>query len=211
MLSALQVATPPAIEPVTVAMAKLHTRIDHDADDTLVEVYIAAARAWAENYLARVLITQDLLWTVSQEPPPGGWPLIGVPVTLLVPPLWFSPDLLWRRPFTLPRQPVQSVQSVTLGRPGAADQVLDPARYGLSLPNGQLQLFGAAGFTPQGSLSVAFRAGYGDTADAVPKPIVQAILLMTAFLYERRGDDEGTAPPAAEMLLTPYRLVTFGG
>jgi hypothetical protein len=45
----------------------------------------------------------------------------------------------------------------------------------------------------------------------VPAPIVNAILLTAAALYEHRGDDDGDLPRAAEALLTPYRLVTFGG
>ena len=210
MISALQVVSPPAVEPVTVDFAKQHTRIDHDDDDDLVGLYITTARTIAEQYLGRVLITQTLSWTVAQEAPPGGWPMANIPTMLLVFPQWITPDMLGRHALFLPRQPVRSISSVSLGHWTGEDTALTSQQYGFNLATGQLRLFGVPGLSPGGHLNVEFVAGYGAPAD-VPAPIVNAILLMTAALYESRGDDDGTLPRAAEALLTPYRLVTFGG
>ena len=61
MLSTVQVVSPPAIEPVSLDLARQHCRIDSNADDSLIQVYITAARTMAEAYLSRALITQTLL------------------------------------------------------------------------------------------------------------------------------------------------------
>lgn len=65
---------------------------------------------------------------------------------------------------------------------------------------------------PQQSMIIDYTAGYDDgDPDAVPTPIRHAILLLTAWLYEQRGDVSSEMPAAATMLLQPYRLWTFAG
>lgn len=212
MLSALQVLKPPAQEPVSVALVKRHLRLDHDADDDLLPTYIAAARAMAENYLARALITQQLLWTLAATPPANGWPVVGVPANLFVYPQWFNLSLLWQRPLMLPRQPVISVDAVSVtGQIGQPATALDPSQFGADIASAQLQVFGSAGVQPNGAVQVTFTAGYGPTPASVPPPIVSAILMTAANLYERRGDEDGGEMSQTVMaLLTPYRLVSFG-
>ena len=41
----------------------------------------------------------------------------------------------------------------------------------------------------------------------MPQPILDAIKLLTGFLYENRGDVPAEMPKAAEWLLDPYRLM----
>lgn len=210
MISALQVVTPPAVEPVTVDFARRHMRIDNDGDDDLLGFYLASARASAETYLARALITQTLRWTIAEASPNGGWPLASLPVTLLVFPQWVTPGMLGRGALNLPRLPAQSIVSATLADQAGNDTSLDPSALTANLGTGQLRLAGVSGLAPGGSLAIEYVAGYGDAPADVPVPIVNAILLAATALYEHRGDDDGEMPKAAEALLTPYRLVTFG-
>ena len=50
--------TPPAVEPITVADAKLWLKVDNEADDALIEVLISAAREYCEHYCNRAFIRQ---------------------------------------------------------------------------------------------------------------------------------------------------------
>jgi uncharacterized phiE125 gp8 family phage protein len=59
---------------------------------------------------------------------------------------------------------------------------------------------------------IDYTAGYDDAdPEAVPTPIRHAILLLTAFLYEQRGDAAAELPDAAARLMDPYRLWSFAG
>lgn len=210
MYAALRVITPPATEPVSLDLARQHCRIDADYDDALVELYVTSARMWAEAFLNRALFTQKLQYAVTWAPPPTATPL--VPQSLIVFPLNWPP--LVKRPIELPRAPAQSVEQITWG-PLDNMQIADPDDYDLNLGvepgyvSVKPQLLPRI---PQQSMLIDFTAGYDDgDPDAVPAPIRHGILLLTAFLYEQRGDVEGAMPAFARNLMQPYRLWTFAG
>jgi uncharacterized phiE125 gp8 family phage protein len=58
----LEQTTPPTDLPVTVDETKAFLRIDHTAEDALIESLVAAARDVVENYLRRSVCTQT--WTL---------------------------------------------------------------------------------------------------------------------------------------------------
>lgn len=58
MPASLQVEVPPLVEPVSLATAKAHLRVSITNDDTLIGVYIQAARELVETYLARSLVNK---------------------------------------------------------------------------------------------------------------------------------------------------------
>ena len=64
----LNLITPPAVEPVTLADAKAHLKVDTTDDDALITALITAARARAEWHTGRALITQS--WTLWLD----AWP-----------------------------------------------------------------------------------------------------------------------------------------
>lgn len=210
MYASLRVLTPPASEPVSIDLARQHCRVDADYDDTLLGMYVTSARMWAEAFLNRALFTQQLQYSVTWAPPPTATPL--VPQSLIVFPLNWPP--LVKRPIELPRAPTQSVQQITWG-PLDDMQVADLDDYTLNLNvepgyvsvNPQLlpQI-------PQQSMVIDYTCGYADAdPTAIPTPILHGILLLTAFLYEQRGDVGADMPAFARNLMQPYRLWTFAG
>lgn len=211
MFSSLSTVTGPVVEPITVAFAKQHTRIDNDADDNLVAVYITAARTWAEMYLGRVLVAQQLIWTLAVDQIPNGYPQLSMPLTLLVLPQWFNWQLWRNTPIELPRQPVISVDGVAYGQWGAPDVVLAAGTdYDADVASARIWINPGSIVLPNDHLAITFTAGYSADASLVPMPMQIAIAMMTAFLYEQRGDAGGEPPPAATMLLVPYRQITVG-
>jgi hypothetical protein len=64
----LQIVTPPIVEPVTLAFAKQHLRVDFTDDDTLITAYITAARQYCEKYTRRAFFTQSWLRTLDYFP-----------------------------------------------------------------------------------------------------------------------------------------------
>jgi len=176
----LQLITPPASEPVTLADAKAYLKIDGSDEDALVTSLITASRARAEWHSGRALVTQS--WCLRLD----AWP--GV--------------------VEIPLPPLQTVTSIATTTIDGIRSVIDPALYHVDsaseparvcLPTRPLRLAG------RDCLEIAFTAGYGD-ATAVPQAIRQAILEITAELYAHRGDDAVPLGRAGQVLLAPYRI-----
>jgi hypothetical protein len=70
MIGNISVRTGAGAEPISLAEAKLHCRVDSDitADDPLITGLIAAARAHVENVTSRYLVTQGLRATFPHFP-----------------------------------------------------------------------------------------------------------------------------------------------
>ena len=213
MSSALVVLEPPAIEPVSIGLLKQHLRLDTDDDDELLPVYLSSARSWVEAMLGRALITQTLQWTFARR---RGFGSYGpTPFLPLVFPGGGATGMACdvHRPIELPRSPVQLVTSVTAVSHDGTPMVLDPSQYRVdtTLQPARLRLLPGAVDDPVEHVQVVFTAGYGEAAVRIPVPIIHAVLLLAAFVYENRGDAGGDMPPAAAALLAPYRIITFGG
>jgi len=58
-----------------------------------------------------------------------------------------------------------------------------------------------------GSVTVEFKAGYGDTPEMVPADLRHAVLWLVAHMYENRGDDasKSVIPPTVDRVLNRYR------
>jgi len=183
----VRVITAPAEEPVSVATAKLHLRVDNSADDTLIGTLITAARVKGEAAARRAFITQTLEATFDD------WPSSCHAGGLL----------------PLPRPPLQSVTSVKyIDSDGVErtwtdfqiDARSEPGRvYFVSLP-GETLFF-------SGAITVRYVAGWGNAA-ACPEPIKQAILSAVAYWYEVR-DATGQLPAPALGIFRSYRANWF--
>ncbi|MGJ8619610.1 MAG: head-tail connector protein [Methylophilaceae bacterium] len=157
------VITEPTEEPVSVAEAKLHGHVDDAAEDTLIGIYISAAREQCEHILGRSIMPQTLELTLDQFPV--------AEIELLKPPVTDLVGVYYADPVTL--------QEVTL----ASDQyTLDTKRSGQVwlLPTSEASWPETADVA--NAVRVRYEAGYVD----VPKGIKLWILMAVATWYKNR-------------------------
>lgn len=186
--------TPPAVEPVTLAEAKAHLRLEHSLDDAYVTTLIQAARQYVEKVCWRGLVTQTWELVIDEFP---------------------ASDYI-----ELPKGELQSITSVSYVDANGvtqtfantdyeADTVTVPGRimlkYLMSWPSGARSVWNA--------VRIQYVVGWADAA-AVPAPIKQAILLLVSQMYEHRTPEVvGTIMAAVSFsfgaLLAPYRLARF--
>ena len=189
---ALVLTSGPASEPVTLAEAKTHLRVDGSAEDTLIASLIITSRLHVEAGLGLALVTQS--WSYFLDAWPAGHQV------------------------SLPLRPVQSIAAVKLYAAAesvatlAADTyLLDGAATPARLVRRDNLTWPKPGRIASG-IEIAFVAGYGNSAAFVPAPIRQAILLLVAHWHEHRepvaiGAANASVPSTVSDLLHPYRWV----
>lgn len=179
-------ATAPAEEPVTLALAKAHLRIDHTAEDTLITAWIAAARRLTEDYCHQFWVEQEVVLTYA------GFPAAGCA-------------------FELPFQPIVSVDEIAYLDGAGVSTVLDAADYQTWLDHTPPLIAPApetdwpeTQFAAFAAVTLELTVGFGDAAD-VPEQVATAILLTLGNWDENRGDQNVLIakglPPAARFLL----------
>lgn len=187
--------TAPAVEPLTLAEAKLYLRVDSTTENSLITGKIVAARQWVETYTRRALITQT--WDFRYR---------------------YFMDI--REPLILPKAPLQSVTSITYLDEDGVSQTLASSNYTVRTLSGATAGRGYIELNDDVSLPslytdaiapVVVRAvcGYGVAVD-VPDGIKMAIYLMLGDLYEQRQETMTTVSSktktSIKLLMGPYRL-----
>lgn len=198
--------TGPSVEPLTLAEAKAHLRVDVSDDDTLITALIMAARQYAEQLTGLSFCTQS--WTYFADSFPG-YGVMGVP--------WGQEYSHPGNAFLLEKGPINSIDSVKYLDMQGTLQTLSSSVYTSEL-SGQLgrvapkfgQIWPIA--LPQiGAVQVAFTAGYGD-ASKVPQGLKNWMLLRVGALYENREEVISgrsiTVTPLSfvDSLLDPYQI-----
>lgn len=217
--------TGPSEEPVSLAEAKLHLRVDDNADDALISALIVAARQHAENDTRRALVTQTWRQVWDQFPAPGvnigsanwygpQWGNTPGPLTTL------RADGRTGFEMYLDHSPIVSVDSLQYIDQDGVTQTLASSGYKLDNVTAPARLVPAFGTTwPStrneiNAVSVTYTCGFGG-ASAVPETIKRWMLLRIGALYENReevlsGRGISLAPmPFVDSLLTPYRVLGF--
>lgn len=185
----------PATEPITLAEARAHLRVDDTSEDTYITALITVAREHAEALTDRQFITATYALSMDEFPRR-------------------SCDVI--RP---PRPRLIGVSSISYLDTDNAAQVLSAASYQVDtvLEPGRI-LPGYALTWPDtypvmNAVTITYTAGYGATATAVPKAIKQAILMLVAHWFEQRepvviGTIATEVPMTVKALLGPYRVAT---
>jgi len=203
----LQLITPAAEEPVSLAEAKRHLRVESADDDALIASLISAARQAAETLTGRQFVTARWKLVLDSFPGPS---LMGVPAGL--------PFSLPAHAILLPKCPVQSVFAIRYRDMSGTTQTMPRADYTADTacePARVTPVFGSAWpvSLPQiGAVTLVFAAGYGDAA-SVPAGIKSWIKLRVGSLYAHREEVALLASGKIESLsfidglLDPYRVV----
>ena len=202
----LLLVSPPAEEPVSLAEAKLHLRVDFSDDDALITALITAARAAAETMTGRQLVTARWKLVLDSFPGPS---LMGVPAG--------TPFSLPGHAILIPKCPIQSLVSIQYLDMASTWQVMPATDYTVDLacePARITPVFGKIWpiTLPQiGAVTVTFDAGYG-AANTVPEGLKSWIKLRVGSLYAHREEiallNRGSIEslPFVDGLLDPFRM-----
>lgn len=193
-LQSLKVTSAPAVEPVTVAQAKRHLRVDWPDDDEYIADLISTAREWVESRTSRALITQSLqgVWFLPKSPESkirGLYAELGMELTFWLP--RSTPGTVSVATAEIEKD-LDVWQTLTLTSDYVVDADNDPVRVWLRAsaisywaPTGALINFMGV-YAPR--IRIAYSTGYGATRDAVPHTFRRAILNAVAYLYEFRDE-----------------------
>jgi uncharacterized phiE125 gp8 family phage protein len=183
----LILTTPPSVEPVSLAEAKVHLRVTHVDDDVFISTQIVSARRRLEVYTGLRLITQGVSQFMDY------WPRGGL--------------------VELDVNPVSVVSDVIVYGDTDTPATIDPAHYFLDATSNPPRVVFRQGRNPSPpgrrakGIEVRFTAGFG-LAAAVPVDLKQAVLLLVADGYAHRGDESvRVTPPAVLELINAYRVM----
>jgi len=180
----------PTLEPVSLAQAKAHLRVDGEAEDALIQSLIVTSRLHIEAALGLALITQTWSFFLDR------WPKAGRLV--------------------LPIRPVVAITHVRVWSEEGTSESIDPTHFlldGYGLPPRLVALASVAQLDHKrvaNGIEIGFTGGFGAASDNVPATIRHALLLLVAHWYEHRepvqiGVGVSAVPAMVSELLAPYR------
>lgn len=179
-----KVVTPVATEPVTTAEAKLHCKVDHSDDDTLIATLITAAREFAEHHTGRAFAAQTLEMALNEFPDDSDED-------------WIDLDL----------PPVATVSSVKYTDTAGVEQTISSSDYTLSAYGESRRINPAYSVTWPLTQDIpdAVRIRYVTGYTALPKAAKQGLLLVIGHFYEMRGPSTEDIPAGALALLNTIK------
>ena len=183
-----KLVTAPSIEPVTLAEAKEHLKIDHGDEDTYITNLITAARRYCEKYTRLALIEQTWAWTLDR------WPAGKDTCDQNLAPALRGGD---KRFIDFPITPLLSITSITTYDDLDNATIWAASNYYTSSAQGRIYRRTGTSWPAVGrvgdGIEIVFKAGFGSLASDVPAPLRQGLLQLIAHLYEHRVAAEETS------------------
>lgn len=165
----LTTLTQPAVEPVTLAEAKQHLRVDTTTDDTYIHSLIHSAREWCEAYCEETFIHTQYRMTLDS-----------FPVEIELP----------RPPMATAGTATAVVVTYTLENQTTA--VLATNQYRVdrdAVPGAIRTLYNGSWpshLLDYNAVTVTWWAGHAAAASGVPQRFRSAVLWLVGYWYERR-------------------------
>lgn len=166
--------TGPIVEPLDLDEVKKFLKFGSTSEDTLIDMWIAAARQDFEEQTGRQLMTATWERWLDRGPDPGD--------------------------IELPHPPLQSVVGVFYDDAAGVEQEWGVANYLVRAPQGPTCERGRVTLLSGGSwptvltqskaLRIRYLAGYGDAPGAVPELVKAALLNLVALSHRYRGSDD---------------------
>ena len=210
-MSGIKIVTDWTVSAVATSDQKSFMRVDFSDDDSLIAELIKASQNVIQTYLNRAITTQTLELYLDRLPfyndmnyPEG---------------VFTAPDIEYNTNFiVLPRPPVASVTHVKYFDDSDTEYTYASSNYYVDTISEQARIVLRTGKSwptvtetrNANAYVVIYVAGYGGASD-VPEPIVQAIKLLTAHLYENREAvtslGVNAIPYTIGAMLQPYRIL----
>ena len=186
--------TAPATTPISVAEAKTRLRIAGSGDDTDIGLMIDEAVEVAESYTGRKFIEQE--WTYYFDDFPDEFEIPAGPVMGEV----SGGVIQYDTGTSLP----VGTSTMADGTDVQIDLYSTPCR--ICLYNGTdwpTDLTTVEGH--RNGIRVRLKLGYGAAASAIPEQIRSGLFVLVDALYNGSMPEDGSLPPAARALLSPYK------
>lgn len=166
--------------------------VDDGVQDPLAETYLRAAIAAIEGRIGKALLARDFLWVLD------GWRGTSAEA--------------------MPVAPVTLIASVTLKDVAGTPTAIPGTAYRLVRDAHRPKIAGIGGSLPSvptdGTVEIAFTAGFGPVWADVPVDLAQAVFLLAAHYHENRHEvgDRATGLPFGVMaLIERWRTVRVLG
>jgi uncharacterized phiE125 gp8 family phage protein len=181
---------------IDLAAAKEHLRVDTDAEDSSIAIYLASAKAAVESATGKLLSQRIVAQSLA------GFPCDPQRAAIR---LWYGPVS-------------GDVVAITYDDSDGIEQALADFRLVEGSTAKLLPAYGALWPSAQyadGSVRITYTAGYAD--EDVPGDLDQAVLMLVGHYYlNREAVNSGTSAGAVELplgveaLVAPYRPVGIG-
>jgi uncharacterized phiE125 gp8 family phage protein len=185
---AYQLITPPTEFPITRVMAKQHLRIDHEDEDLLIDMLIAAACERWEQSTGFLLMQQT--WEYVAD-------VFGTSAT----------DPIIR----LHKCPLIALSSISYTNAAAEAATLDLATVSVDNVSSPARVMAKTYWptvaTQLNAVRIRFTAGH-TSANNVPRAVMVALMMMIAHMYEHREEASDVSlsavPNAVETVMNLY-------
>lgn len=163
---------------------------DDGHQDALLEAYLRAAISAVEGRTGCVLLSKNMSWGLTA----------------------------WRHfdKQCLPVRPLNAITEVKLVDVVGGETVVDPLGYRL-VQDDQAPYIAASGLAlpsipTNGSVEIAFSAGFGGSWNQVPPDLARAAIMLAADFYENRASQDATSLPSGILaLLERFRPIRVFG